>query len=165
MSGKKFNSVVVLLIVAVMAIAVMFTSVPGGVQNASSVLTRPTPSIDKPPYSSYKGVAIGTTMDEARAKFGVPKEKSEGQDFFEFSAQESAQVYYDGSKKVTAITITYTGKLESAPTPKTIFGEDAEVKPDGGISKMIRYPKAGFWISYNKTGGEDPIIMIAIQKM
>jgi hypothetical protein len=125
----------------------------------------PTPVSGKPPYSEYKGVSIGQTLDETRAKLGIPKEKLEGQDFFEFSPNESAQVYYDAAQKVTAITVTYTGNLDSAPTPKAVFGEDAEVKPDGGIFKMVRYPKAGFWISYNKTGGDDPLIMIAMQKM
>ena len=42
---------------------------------------------------------------------------------------------------------------------------DVAPKEDGGIFKMNRYPKAGFWISYNKTAGADPMIIIAMQKM
>ena len=125
----------------------------------------PTPA-DKPPYSAYKGVTIGTKTDEARAKLGGPKEKSDEQDFFEFSSREAAQVYYDAAThSVTAVMVTYSGKLDGVPTPRDVFGEDAEAKPDGGIFKMVRYPKAGFWISYNKTAGDDPMVIIALNKM
>ncbi len=120
---------------------------------------------DNPVYSSYRGVELGMAIEDARKKLGSPKERSDGQDYYEFSDNESAQLYYDAAKKVTAITATYIGKLDSAPTAKAIFGQEAEVKPDGGIFKMVRYPKAGFWISYTKTGGDDPLIMIAMQKI
>ena len=120
---------------------------------------------DAPPFMAYKGVSIGMTADEARQKLGSPREKADTQDFYVFSDNESAQIYYDGEKKVNALTVTYTGKLSEAPVPKAIFGDDAEVKPDGGIFKMVRYPKAGFWISYNKIIGDDTIIMIAMKKI
>ena len=163
MIGRKINILVILFIVAVIAIPAAFADISN---NASVTTARPVPTpTDTPPFSSYKGVAIGATLDDARAKLGNPKEKGDGQDSFEFSDHESAQIYYDASKKVTAIMLTYTGKLDNAPTPKAVFGEDAEVKPDGGIFKMERYPKAGFWISYNKTGGDDPIVIIAINKI
>jgi hypothetical protein len=120
---------------------------------------------DNPVYSSYKGVELGMSIEDARKKLGGPKEKSDGQDYFEISDNESAQIYYDAAHKVTAITTTYSGKLDAAPTAKIVFGLEAEVKPDGGVFKMVRYPKAGFWISYTKTGGDDPLIMIAMQKI
>ena len=104
-------------------------------------------------------------MDEARNKLGPAKEKSDAQDFYVFSDTESAQVYYGPTKSVTAITITYTGKIDTAPTAKAVFGEDVPPKPDGGIFKMVRYPKAGYWVSYNKIAGDDPMVMIAMQKM
>ena len=160
---NKIKIVVVSLTVIVSLVAIATTSVIGGVESRSSA--RPAPTPDQPPYSEYKGVILGMAADEARLKLGVPKDKSDAQDYFEFSANESAQVYYDDAHKVTAITVTYTGKLDAAPTAKAVFGEDVEAKPDGGIFKMVRYPKAGFWISYNKTGGDDPLVMIAMQKM
>ena len=67
--------------------------------------------------------------------------------------------------KVTAIMITYAGDLAKAPTSKAVFGEDAETNAEGGIFKMVRYPKAGFWISYNRTTGDDAIVTIAMQKI
>ena len=52
-------------------------------------------------------------------------------------------------------TYTPTGLLESAAVQwfwaKDVFGEDVPAKADGGVSKMVRYPKAGYWISYNMT--------------
>lgn len=164
MIDRKITWVVVSFIIAAgLAPAVLSGAAPGSV-GQSSVRTSPTPS-DPPPYGSYKGISLGQTVDEARAKLGVPKEKMEATDYFEFSEHESAQVYYDASQKVIAITVTYSGKLDGAPKPMAIFGEDAEVKPDGGIFKMVRYPKAGYWISYNRTTGDDALVLIAMQKM
>lgn len=120
---------------------------------------------EKPPVFTYRAIPIGSSAEEVRKKLGDPKEKYETQDLYVFGDDESAQFIYDGDKKVRAIMITFTGKLGEAPTPKQVFGEDAEAKPDGGIFKMVRYPKAGFWISYNKIVGDDSIISIAMQKI
>ena len=131
-------------------------------------LPTPTPApsrMDKKTFSEYRGVFIGTTADTLRQKLGPPKEKSDAQDFYSFSDNESAQFYYDTGHLVTAIMITYIGNLNSAPTPKDVFGEDVPPKPDGGVFKMVRYPKAGYWISYNRGGGNDALLSIAIQKM
>ena len=164
MSDKKIIILVILLIVIVTVISAAFTTASANSESQALADPVPTPA-DKPAYSGYKGVAIGTAMEDARTKLGAPKEKSDTQDFYVFSDNESAQVYYGAAKTVTAMTITFTGKLDTAPTAKTVFGEDVEAKPDGGIFKMVRYPKAGFWISYNKIAGDDPLIMVAIQKM
>jgi hypothetical protein len=121
---------------------------------------------EKPAYDAYKGVTIGMSMTEARDKLGSPRDKSDSQDLYVFSDDETAQVYYDAATKtVSAITVTFTGKLDKVPGPKAVFGIDAEAKPDGGIFKMVRYPEAGFWVSYNKIVGDDPIIIIAIKKI
>lgn len=134
--------------------------------NMTSVLPTPTPAAtDKKSFSEYRGVPIGTATDDLRKKLGPPKDKSDAQDFYSFSDSESAQFYYDDAHRVTAIMITYSGDLKNAPTPKDVFGEDVPAKPDGGVSKMVRYPKAGYWISYNRGSGNDAFLSIAIQKM
>jgi hypothetical protein len=153
----------------VFSLAVLLTAIssPGlGPQTAvlAQPAAEPTPA-DKPLFSSYRGVEIGMLVDDARKKLGSAKDKSNEQDYFEFSDNESANVYYDEMHKVRAISITFSGKLDAAPTPMSIFGEDAEAKPDGGIHKMQRYPKAGFWISYSRTAGDDPMVIIAMQKI
>lgn len=113
----------------------------------------------------YKAIAIGSLTDDVRKKLGDPKDKSDAQDLYVFSDDESAQFIYGADKKVTAIMITFTGKLTGAPTAKDVFGEDVPAKADGGIFKMVRYPKAGYWISFNKIVGDDSMVSIAMQKM
>ena len=163
MLNKKIEIFIISLIVALGAVSSAFTRTSA--EKISMIAPAPTPLAGKPPYSAYKGVSIDMTMDEARAKLGKAKETSDTQDFYIFSDNESAQVFYGPAKTVSAVTVTYTGKLDAAPTAKAVFGEDAEVKPDGGIFKMARYPKYGFWISYNKTAGDDALIIIAMQKI
>ena len=124
----------------------------------------PTPA-GKGTLYAYKGFSIGATADAVRTKLGEPKDKSDAQDLYIFSEEESAQFLYDATHTVTAIMVTYTGKLTGAPTAKDVFGEDVPAKPDGGISKMVRYQKAGFWISYNRIIGDDSMISIAMQKL
>ena len=118
---------------------------------------------DKPFYIDYKGVHIGMTADEARKKLGDPKDKGDTQDFYMFSEKETAQVFYDKGK-VMAVSVNYLGD-KSAPLPKVVLGVDVEAKPDGGIFKLIRYPEAGYFVSYNRTGGDDPLVTVTMQKI
>ena len=105
-----------------------------------------------------------STVD-VRAKLGKPKEESDAEDDFVFSESESVRVFYDANKTVRVISIMYTGDMKLAPAPKAIVGTDIEAKPDGGMHKTVQYPKAGFWISYVRTGGNDAIVLVTIQKM
>src|SRR4051812_45909212 len=73
-------------------------------------------SIIKPIYSGYKGVSIGTKLDDARTKLGAPKDKSDAQDYYVFSDNETAQVLYDNDHSVRVISINYIGKLQTVPT-------------------------------------------------
>jgi hypothetical protein len=116
----------------------------------------------KPVFSGYKGVMIGASMADARSKLGSPRDKSDVQDYFVFSDNESAQVLYAPDKTVRVISVNYLGK---APAPMDVLGMEIAAKPDGSINKLVRYPKAGFWISYLKTGGDDPMVVITVQKM
>jgi hypothetical protein len=120
---------------------------------------------DKPLFIEYKGVRIGMDMDEARKKLGSPTDKSDEQDFFMFSEKESCQVYYDKVHKVMALSINYVGDGSGAPLPKVVLGTEIEAKADGAMYKMIRYPDSGYWVSYNKTGGEDPLVTVTMQKI
>ena len=116
-------------------------------------------------FSGYKGIGIGAATTAVRQKLGEPKDKSDAMDLYVFSDSESVQFYYSPAQTVMAIMMTYSGDLKKAPTPKDVFGEDVAPKADGGIFKMVRYPKAGYWISYNRTVGDDAIVSIAMQKI
>ncbi len=120
---------------------------------------------DKPRFSEYKGVKIGMSVSETRQKLGKPEEENEVQETFTISEKESARVFFDGEKKVSAIIVTYIGKSNGIPSPEDVLGEKLTAKPDGSMYKMVQFEKAGFWIAYSRTPGDDPLIMITIQKM
>ena len=122
------------------------------------------PTQGEPPFHAYKGVSIGMAADEARKLLGNPTDRDDKQEVFAISDDESCQVYYDAAKKVSAVSITYFS-TKAVPAPKSVLGEEPEAKPDGSFSKLIRYPKAGFWVSYTRTSGDSPMTIIAMQKM
>lgn len=122
--------------------------------------TTTTPTV-KPVFTAYRGVSVGLTTDEVRQKLGKPEEKFDEMDLFVFSEKERARVYYDKDKKARAISVTYIG---SAPTPVEVLGTEIEAKADGSMHHLIRYPEAGYWVSYNRTAGENPLVMVTMQK-
>jgi hypothetical protein len=120
--------------------------------------------VEEPAFHDYKGVHIGMTADEARKKLGSPADKGDKQDSFVFNDNESCQVYYDDTKKVYAVAVTYLGG-NSIPVPKNILGIDAEVKQDGSLNKLVRFPKVGYWVAYTRTAGDAPMTIITMQKI
>jgi len=103
--------------------------------------------------------------DEARKKLGNPRDKGDDQDFYVFNDTQAVQVFYDKSGAVSAISIDYMNGATGIPTAKEVLGTDADAKPDGALYKMIRYPKAGYWVSYSRTAGSSPTTTITIQKI
>jgi hypothetical protein len=118
----------------------------------------------EPLFRDYKGVSIGMSVDDVRKKLGKPAEKDDRMDFFVFSDKERARVYYDNDKKVYAVIVTYIGKSSGAPAPSAVLGSDIEAKPDGSMYKMVNYPAAGYWVAYSRTPGDEPMVMVTMQK-
>jgi outer membrane protein assembly factor BamE (lipoprotein component of BamABCDE complex) len=118
---------------------------------------------DDPIFSEYKGVRLGMTADECRHKLGTPQDKGDTQDFYAFSDNETAQVNYDAQHQVTAIAIIYIG-TDKAPAPKTVLGSDLTAKPDGSMYRLVRYPKAHYWVSYSRTPGDSPLVTVMMQR-
>jgi hypothetical protein len=118
-----------------------------------------------PVFREYRGVQIGMAADEARKKLGGLKDKSDEQDFFVINDKETAQVVYDKAHKVSTLSVDFLSGAPGVPTPKAVVGADIEPKPDGSMYKMVRYTKAGFWVSYNRTAGDSPMISVTIQKI
>ena len=131
----------------------------------SETMVMPTPELAKPLFTDYRGVTIGMTAVDTREKLGKAKDTSDAQDFYVFSEGETVQIVYDDDKTVKAISATYMGPKVTPPAPKDLFGVDADAKPDGSINKMVKYPKASIWISYIKTGGDDPMVMVTVSKL
>lgn len=121
---------------------------------------------DEPVFLEYRGVKIGWVADEVRKKLGNPANKGDEQDFYIFGDKETCQVLYDkATGKVTAISVDFMSGAREVITPQQVFGADFETKPDGSKYKLVRYPKAGFWVSYSRTAGDSPIVTVTMQKL
>jgi hypothetical protein len=117
-----------------------------------------------PVFTDYRGVKIGMKAEQVRAKLEGLK-KGERQDFLVFSERESAQIYYDDQGKVIAVSVDYFGNNSNAPSPDSVLGAALQARADGSMYQLNRYPDAGYWVSYNRTAGEKPIVTITMQKM
>ncbi len=129
---------------------------------------RPKPQgdgVDSPLFLEFKGVRIGMSADEARKKLGSPRDKGDEVDIYQFNDNQGAQVYYDKAKTVMAISIDFASGASDVPSAKDVIGGEADARPDGSAFKMVRYPKAGYWVSYSKTAGQSPTITITMQKI
>jgi hypothetical protein len=150
----------VALIIAV--IALLLFGVSAAAQRRSPA---PAPEEDSSAFKEYRGVQLGMTADDVRKKLGSPKDKGDEQDFFVFGDNESAQIVYDATHKVVTISADFLLTDASVPTGKQVFGSAIEAKADGSMYKMVRFPKAGYWLSYNRTGGASPMTSITLQKI
>jgi hypothetical protein len=150
------------------ALLVVITLTIAGVSVAAQTAQKsPGAKHDEPVFLDYRGVKIGWLADEVRKKLGSPANKGDEQDFYMFNNDmERCQIFYDkATSKVTAISVDFMNGAREVITPQQVFGEDIEAKSDGSKSRLVRYPKAGFWVSYNRTSGDSPIITVTIQKM
>jgi hypothetical protein len=95
----------------------------------------------------------------------TPQQKDDSQDFFVFSARERARLYYDAKGAVSAVIVTYIGKSGDVPTPKAVLGSEVEARQDGSMYRLVQYPKAGYWVAYSRTTGDEPLTIITMQKM
>src|SRR3569832_420387 len=120
--------------------------------------------IQQPLYREYRGVRLGMTTTETRAKLGEPSMKSDDQDFYIFSANETAQIVYVAQKVITTST-DYSGGV-GAPDYKTVVGEGMLLqRPDGAVFKMVMYDSERFWVTYNKSASAMPVVTITIGTM
>lgn len=129
-----------------------FSAAPGILQN-------------DPVFSSYRGVSLGMPADEVRKILGKSRDQSDAEDMFEPEDNESARIFYDQEKKVRAISVTYSGDISKAPLPKAVVGSNITANEDGGMFKRVEYQKQGFWISYVKLAGDNPMVMITLQAL
>lgn len=116
-------------------------------------------------FNAYRGIQLGMSAADVREKLGEPKTKGDEQDFFEFSPTEMAQIVYDKNQKVVTISADFLPGGTSPLTAKDVFGAEVTAKEDGSIYKMVRYPKAGYWLSYSRTSGASPLTSVTLQKI
>ncbi len=117
---------------------------------------------DTQPRHDYKGLRLGASRVEVNQQLGEPKDKSATSDLFTFSnGDETVKFVYDAKQRVSSIVIDYMGAEK--PSAKSILGVEVTAARDGSVSKLIRYPKAAYWGSYNRTAGDSPIVTVTIQ--
>jgi hypothetical protein len=114
----------------------------------------------QPLYKEYRGVRLGMTAAETRAKLGEPALKSDEQDFYVVSANETVQIAY-ASQKVVTISTDYIGGV-GAPDYRSVVGEGLLEKPDGSLFRMVMYNSEHFWVTYNKSTSAVPLVTITI---
>lgn len=133
--------------------------------DSAPMKTEKAPPRVTPAFSDYKGITIGMSAEEVRQKLDRLREKGDKQDFFVFSDAETAQVYYDTDKKVSAISVDYLRDNSGAPAAETVLGKAVTPRNDGSMYELVRYPEAGYWVSYNRTAGDNPTVTVTMQKI
>jgi hypothetical protein len=151
--------------VIIAAAVLLFACSSAIAQTARRIAAQPAGDVESSLFHDYRGVQLGMTTDEVRKKLGDPKDKSEEQDFFIFNESETAQIVYDKTHKVIAISADFLTAGDKVPTAKQVFGGEVAAKTDGSVYKMVRFPKAGYWLSYNRTGGDSPLTTVTLQKI
>ena len=148
-------------------LVVVITLTVAAAATAQTTRNRPAASPEEEPvFLDYRGVKIGWVADEVRKKLGNPANKGEEQDYYVFGEKETCQVMYDkATRQVTAISVDFMSGAQEVITPQQVFGADFDPKPDGSKYKLVRYPKAGYWVSYSRTAGDTPIVTVTIQKL
>jgi hypothetical protein len=130
-------------------------------QSATPVVKgRALSQIQQPRYTEYRGIRLGMTAAEVRTKLGDPTLKSDEQDFFVISGNETTQVAYNANRVVT-ISTDYTGGV-GAPDYRSVVGEGLLQRPDGSVFRMVMFESERFWVSYNKTAATVPTVTITI---
>lgn len=147
---------VLLLLALARAVASGQTAAPGARTTKAHV------QVQQPLYREYRGIRLGMTATEVRAKLGEPSLKSDEQDYFVISANETAQFAYNTAQKVVTISADYTGGV-AAPDYRSVVGDGLLLnRPDGSLFRMVMYDSERFWVSYNKTATTPNIVTVTI---
>jgi hypothetical protein len=150
-----------LFVVTIVVFSPASASAQAVARNGASATDAPA----KTGHWAYRKILLGMKADEARKTLGDPKDKGDDQDLYLFTDEELAQIYYDANHQINAISVTYYKDLSKAPSAKDVLGEDAPPKADGSVFKTVRFPKAGYSVSYSKTSGDSPSVSITFQKL
>ena len=161
LSGVRTSFPTFLLVVTF----VLLSSLIATAQRKPGAPASPVPEEATSSFHEYRGIQLGMSADEVRKKLGEPKDKGSEQDFYVFNETETAQIVYDKTQKVVTISADFLTSGPDVLTAKQVFGAEVEPKADGSIYKMVRYPKAGYWLSYNRTSGNSPMTTVTLQKI
>jgi len=152
----------IFLLIGALLILLLGSVVANGQNVAPGAITaRAQAQAQQPLYREYRGVRLGMTATEVRAKLGEPVMKSDEQDFFVISVNETAQIVYSAQKVIT-ISTDYASGI-GAPDYRSAVGEGMLLtRPDGSLFKMAMYDAERFWVTYNKSATSVPMVTITI---
>ncbi len=149
--------------VVVIAMAVFIFAMSAQAQKSrAAVIDKP--FAQEPLYTDFRGVKLGMTPEDVRAKLGNPVVKDAEMDYFVLGDTVTAQVVYDAAHKVKMISVDYANGT-GAPDYHSVVGNELTTKPDGSAYAMVRYESRGFWVSYNRTAGTVTVVTVTIQKI
>lgn len=126
------------------------------------------PTNAAPLVGDLKGVKLGMTADEVKKVLGSSDSSDANGMYFDLKNGESLQLQLGHDKKVNMIAMMYSGKDANAPDITAVFGPDAKAEPDasGRVYKLVKYPTAGYLLTYSHiTAGDTPITTITITKL
>jgi hypothetical protein len=152
------------LLVAMMLLLLVGTIVKGQGNSPAIKSAKAPAQIQQPLYREYRGVTLGMTAVEVRAKLGEPAMKSDQQDFYVLSTDETTQIVYNAAQKVVTISTDYTRGV-GAPDYKSVVVEPLIPRPDGSSFRMVFYDSERFWVSYNKSAGVVPVVTVTVAVM
>ena len=152
----------VFLLIGILLILALSRIAAGQRQALGAGTSKAHAQAQQPLYREYRGVRLGMTATEVRTKLGEPALKSDEQDFYVISANETAQIAYTTAQKVMTISVDYAGGV-GAPDSKNIVGEGLlQERPDGSMFRTVMYDSERFWVTYNKSATTPPIVTITI---
>ncbi len=161
---RMFIEVAAFVLLTLAGLALL--SAVSGAQTRQPAAALPAAQLAEPVYREYRGVAIGIRKEQVRQKLGTPGDVTDRQDFFNITGAESAQVFYDATGRVMAVSVNYLGEGAGAPAPEKVFGESVAPAADGTIYKLVRYERAGYLVIYSRTGGDaPPLVTVTMQKL
>ena len=153
------------LLIGALLLLLLVSVIAKGQKPAAVKAAHAESQIQQPLYTAYRGVRLGMTATEVRAKLGEPAMKSDEQDYFVLSANETTQVVYDTSQKAVTISTDYVNGV-GAPDYKAVVGDGVLLqKPDGSLFRMVQYQSAGMWVSYYKSATVVPVVTVTLQLM
>ena len=152
---------IIFFLIGALLLLVLGRLVANGQSEAQGVKTvNAHAQVQQPLYREYRGVRLGMTAAEVRAKLGEPALKSDDQDFYVVSTTETAQIAYN-AQRVMTISTDYSGGVD-APDYRRVVGEGLLQRPDGSVFRMVMYESERFWVSYNKSASVVPVVTITI---